>query len=201
MAAVDGDVEAGAKIQSHVDAAGLGDGGLFGEGEQAAVDIEKETIAPVVVREDLQTEGATPAVGVSARTVNIVGIDGEGFEIEIVIECGVVEFDEVRGEARADDGQTLAGKIAEDEGIAEGLAGVDGQSVDIAEKRSCGGGGVDEIEGGRIGAGVVVGVGIGVGGVGGEIDRLRESAVGKREEEKEQEQENGAKPHRDSRNK
>ena len=120
VATVDGDVEAGAKIQSHVDAAGIGDGSLFGEGEQAAVDIEKGTIAPVVVREDLQTEGATPAVGVSARAVNIVGIDGQGLEIEIVIERGVVEFDEVGGEARANDGQTLAGKITEDEGIAEG---------------------------------------------------------------------------------
>ena len=48
-------------------------------------------------------EGATAAVGVSARAVNIIGIDSEGLEIEIVIERGVMEFDEVGSEARADD--------------------------------------------------------------------------------------------------
>ncbi|MGB2664115.1 MAG: hypothetical protein WAK48_08940 [Candidatus Acidiferrum sp.] len=148
------------------------------------------------MRNDFGVAREADTIGVSARAVNIVGIDGERLEIEIVIERGVVEFDEVAAEACADDGQTLAGKIAEDQGIAEGLAGVDGEFVDIAEKRSSGGGGVGEIEG--RGVGVVVGVGIGVGGVGGEIGVRRESAVGKREKEKEQE--NGAKPHRDSRN-
>ncbi len=140
VAAVDGDVEAGTEVESHINAAGIGDGSLLGEGEQAAVDVEDRTIAPVVVRKNLQAEGATAAVGVFARAVNIIGIDGDGFEIEIVVERGVMEFDEVGSEARTDDGQALAGKIAEDEGIAEGLAGVDGELVDIAEERAGGGG-------------------------------------------------------------
>lgn len=89
---------------------------MFGEGEQAAVDVEEGTIAPVVVWEDLQTEGATAAVGVFARAVNVIGIDGDGLEIEIVIQRGVMKIDEVGSEARTDDSQPLAGKIAEDEG-------------------------------------------------------------------------------------
>jgi hypothetical protein len=122
---VNGNIKARAKIDAEVDAAGVGGGNVFGEHDGAAVGFEVGLIAPVGMRNDLQTNLDGTAVGVLAGTVDVVGVEGERFEVEIAVQVQVRETIEEPGEASADKGEALVFEVAHDLWIAEGLCGVE----------------------------------------------------------------------------
>jgi hypothetical protein len=71
---------------------------------------------------DADFDGA--AVSVLARAVDVVGVDGEGFEIDVSVEVEVGEAVQESGDAAAENKQALVFEVAHDFGIAEGLCGV-----------------------------------------------------------------------------
>ncbi len=83
---VEGSDEAGTEIEGEIDSASIGDWRVFREGDGAAIHIQDGFASPVVVRNDFGAEGEAGTTGVFTRAVDVVGVEGEGFEIGIPVE-------------------------------------------------------------------------------------------------------------------